>query len=83
MGSSFKKAIFDEHVHESLLGWAQKVKKRKGFKPTKEGGDASSHTNRASGSSDGIEMQKVVTESLLEAGNANITKALSPAPRAS
>ncbi|KAF3780199.1 MLO-like protein 1 [Nymphaea thermarum] len=83
MGSSFKKAIFDEHVHESLLGWAQKVKKRKGFKPIKEGGDTSTHTNRASGSSDGIEMQKVETESLLEAGNANIIKALSPAPRAS
>ncbi|XP_020261884.1 MLO-like protein 1 isoform X2 [Asparagus officinalis] len=32
MGSSFKKAIFEEHVQESLVGWAQKVKKRKGFR---------------------------------------------------
>ncbi|WOK96512.1 hypothetical protein Cni_G05219 [Canna indica] len=32
MGSYFKKAIFDEHVQEGLLGWAQKVKKRKGTK---------------------------------------------------
>lgn len=30
MGSSFKKQIFDEHVQESLLGWAQKARKRKG-----------------------------------------------------
>ncbi|KAJ6798487.1 MLO-like protein 1 isoform X2 [Iris pallida] len=28
MGSSFKNAIFDEHVQESLVGWAQKVKRR-------------------------------------------------------
>ncbi|XP_004290768.1 PREDICTED: MLO-like protein 1-like isoform 3 [Fragaria vesca subsp. vesca] len=29
MGSSFKKAIFDEHVQVGLVGWAQKVKKKK------------------------------------------------------
>ncbi|XP_008788294.2 MLO-like protein 1 [Phoenix dactylifera] len=29
MGSSFKKAIFDDHVREDLVGWAEKVKKRK------------------------------------------------------
>ncbi|MBA0699766.1 hypothetical protein Goari_001372, partial [Gossypium aridum] len=32
MGSSFKKAIFDEHVQVGLVGWAQKVKKKKGVK---------------------------------------------------
>ncbi|GAB2226367.1 hypothetical protein Droror1_Dr00022171 [Drosera rotundifolia] len=32
MGSSFKKAIFDEHVQAGLLGWAQKAKRRKGLK---------------------------------------------------
>ncbi|OAY76249.1 MLO-like protein 1 [Ananas comosus] len=30
MGSTFKKAIFDEHVQEGLVGWAQKAKKRRG-----------------------------------------------------
>ncbi|CAN6479226.1 unnamed protein product [Victoria cruziana] len=75
MGSAFQKAIFDEHVHENLVGWVQKAKKRKGFRPTKEGGDASSHTNKASGSSDGIQMQKIEAESLLEAGNANTINA--------
>lgn len=29
MGSYYKKAIFDEHVQEGLIGWANKVKKRK------------------------------------------------------
>ncbi|XP_072970661.1 MLO-like protein 1 [Typha angustifolia] len=28
MGSSFKKAIFDEHVQEGLVGWAQMARKR-------------------------------------------------------
>ncbi|MBA0632882.1 hypothetical protein Godav_001547 [Gossypium davidsonii] len=32
MGSSFKKSIFDEHVQVGLVGWAQKVKKKKGSK---------------------------------------------------
>ncbi|MBA0603201.1 hypothetical protein Gorai_003354 [Gossypium raimondii] len=32
MGSSFKKSIFDEHVQVGLVGWAQKVKKKKGVK---------------------------------------------------
>ncbi|CAA7396586.1 unnamed protein product [Spirodela intermedia] len=30
MGSTFKKEIFDEHVQVGLIGWAEKVKKRKG-----------------------------------------------------
>lgn len=39
MGSSFKKAVFDEHVQESLLGWAQKAKKKQALKAaTEEGG---------------------------------------------
>lgn len=29
MGSDFKKTMFDDHVHAGLLGWAQKVKKKK------------------------------------------------------
>uniref|UniRef100_A0A5K1BNR1 MLO-like protein n=13 Tax=Nymphaea colorata TaxID=210225 RepID=A0A5K1BNR1_9MAGN len=29
MGSSFKRAMFHEHVQESLVGWAQKAKKHK------------------------------------------------------
>ncbi|KAJ4757931.1 MLO-like protein [Rhynchospora pubera] len=32
MGSYFKKEIFDEHVQQGLVGWAQKVKKRTAHK---------------------------------------------------
>ncbi|CAL4893622.1 unnamed protein product [Urochloa decumbens] len=32
MGSNFKKEIFDVHVQQGLLGWAQMVKMRKGLK---------------------------------------------------
>ncbi|KAK8507524.1 hypothetical protein V6N11_073988 [Hibiscus sabdariffa] len=32
MGSSFKKAIFEEHVQVGLVGWAQKAKKKKTLK---------------------------------------------------
>ena len=31
MGTHFKKAIFDEHVQVGIVGWAQKVKKKKGL----------------------------------------------------
>uniref|UniRef100_A0A0D9WGK9 MLO-like protein n=1 Tax=Leersia perrieri TaxID=77586 RepID=A0A0D9WGK9_9ORYZ len=32
MGSSYKKEIFNDHVQQGVLGWAQKVKMRKGLK---------------------------------------------------
>lgn len=32
MGSNFKKAIFDEHVQAGILGWREKVKKKKGLR---------------------------------------------------
>ncbi|GMN36092.1 hypothetical protein TIFTF001_005758 [Ficus carica] len=32
MGSSFKKAIFEEHIQEGLVGWARQAKKNKGVK---------------------------------------------------
>ncbi|MBA0590790.1 hypothetical protein Gorai_019482 [Gossypium raimondii] len=36
MGSMFKKAIFEDHVQASLLGWAKKVKKKKALKQATE-----------------------------------------------
>jgi len=32
MGSTFKKAIFDEHVQAGILGWREKVKRKKGMR---------------------------------------------------
>jgi mlo protein len=39
MGTFFKKEIFDEHVQQSLVGWAQKAKRRKALK--NDGGSGS------------------------------------------
>ncbi|XP_022743467.1 MLO-like protein 1 [Durio zibethinus] len=36
MGSSFKKAIFDEHIQAGLVGWAQKAKKKNALKAATE-----------------------------------------------
>lgn len=32
MGSYYKKEIFNEHVQQGVLGWAEKAKKRSGLK---------------------------------------------------
>ncbi|KAK6930402.1 Mlo-related protein [Dillenia turbinata] len=37
MGSYYKKAIFDEHVQEGLVGWAQKARKNKGLRVAANG----------------------------------------------
>ncbi|KAL3507005.1 hypothetical protein ACH5RR_032387 [Cinchona calisaya] len=37
MGSSFKKAIFEEHIQEGLIGWAQKARKNKGLRKPENG----------------------------------------------
>ncbi|MQL76184.1 hypothetical protein Taro_008582 [Colocasia esculenta] len=58
MGSSFKKAIFDEHVQEGLVGWAQKVKKRKGAK-TVHGENSPSHRDSGEGSTAAVQMQNM------------------------
>lgn len=46
MGTFFKKEIFDEHVQQSLVGWAQKAKKRKALK--NNGGSGSGAAGSAS-----------------------------------
>ncbi|CAL9128120.1 unnamed protein product [Musa textilis] len=70
MGSYFKKAIFDEHVQEGLMDWAQKVKRRKGngFVRSSQGQDEPSRK---------IELQKLVhqTQSDLEEGRSAATSA--------
>ncbi|KAE8677352.1 MLO-like protein 15 [Hibiscus syriacus] len=57
MGSSFKKAIFDEHVQIGLVGWAQKAKKRKGLKATSQ---AAAEVNPEESPSVSIQMGSVL-----------------------
>ncbi|CAK7325027.1 unnamed protein product [Dovyalis caffra] len=46
MGSSFKKAIFDEHIQEGLVGWANKAKKRTVLRKAANGSSHSQITHR-------------------------------------
>nr|GMC59629.1 MLO-like protein 1 [Ipomoea batatas]GME14810.1 MLO-like protein 1 [Ipomoea batatas] len=50
MGTHFKRSIFDEHIQAGLVGWAQKVKQRKGLKAAFGGGASTD------GSSTGVQM---------------------------
>ncbi|KAL2935768.1 MLO-like protein 1 [Bienertia sinuspersici] len=48
MGSNFKKAIFDEHVQAGILGWREKVKKKKGLKGMANGTTAAGTSTNGS-----------------------------------
>lgn len=70
MGSFFKKAIFDEHVHEGLVGWQQKVKQKKALRAA-NGQDGSSQAGKSDGSSTVIQLQKMgQRDSKMEEGDA-------------
>lgn len=57
MGSSFKKAIFDEHVQAGILGWRDKVKKKK-LKESANG--STTGVSSTEGSTTGIQMARLV-----------------------
>ena len=48
MGSSFKKAIFEEHIQEGLVGWARTAKKNKGLRKAANGSTTTTTTTRGS-----------------------------------
>ncbi|XP_027118053.1 MLO-like protein 1 [Coffea arabica] len=59
MGSTFKKAIFEEHVQEGLVGWAQKARKNKGMRKVVN----ASTTQVGSKESPSVEMTQTQNES--------------------
>ncbi|KAL6978954.1 MLO-like protein 1 [Sarracenia purpurea var. burkii] len=64
MGSSFKKAIFDEHVQAGIVGWAQKVKRKKQLKTATNGsGEGKPPTE---GSAMGIQLGRVTRKESAE-----------------
>lgn len=74
MGTSFKRAIFEEHVQAGLLGWAEGAKRRKG-KGAAATGESSTIGNG------GVQMTNVPKESSIEEGTAIlISRAAQPAP---
>lgn len=67
MGTHFKKAIFDEHVQVGLVGWAERVRKKKEHKndhPTH--GQGSSHDGS---SSTGLQMASIFKRASAPEGN--------------
>lgn len=60
MGSSFKKAIFDQHIQEGLVGWARQAKKNKGLRKAANGNSAGSPPGAAA-----VQMTKVREEDAL------------------
>ncbi|XP_038989561.1 MLO-like protein 1 [Phoenix dactylifera] len=76
MGSSFKKAIFDENVQEGLVGWAQQVKKRKGMRVMNRESGSTSTLQSGNGTSVGIPLQNLVIpkDHLMEEGKAEIVE---------
>lgn len=65
MGSNFKKAIFDEHVQAGILGWRDKVKKKKALKDAVNGSTASGTSTE--GPTTRIQMARLIQK---ENGNA-------------
>ncbi|XVE55021.1 hypothetical protein DITRI_Ditri03aG0127600 [Diplodiscus trichospermus] len=60
MGSSYKKAIFEEHIHEGLVGWAQKAKKKNKGNAPKMSSNGSSQVGPKEESPLVLEMAEVV-----------------------
>ncbi|KAJ4968426.1 hypothetical protein NE237_015127 [Protea cynaroides] len=79
MGSSFKKAIFEEHIQEGLVGWHQKAKRKKGLRAAANG---SCHVDSQDGSTEGIQLGKVTEkESAMEEGKAQTVESSSTSGR--
>lgn len=76
MGSSFKKAIFEERVQVGLLDWAGKVKRKKGLKAAVDASGSGSSGSGAgpgngqaasnNGSTLGIQLGRLVHKSSAE-----------------
>lgn len=50
MGSTFKKAIFDQHVQAGILGWREKVKRKKAMRGSTNGSTQAGSTTSTEGS---------------------------------
>ncbi|EHA8586697.1 putative MLO-like protein 15 [Cocos nucifera] len=76
MGSSFKKAIFDENVREGLVGWAHQVRKRKGKRMVNRESGSTSAPQSSNGTSVGIPLQNLLVpkDSVMEEGKAEIAE---------
>ncbi|KAL6899748.1 hypothetical protein ACP4OV_006406 [Aristida adscensionis] len=69
MGSSFKKAMFDENISEGISVWAQNARRRKRMPPTNNGGHNSSIVE---GNGGAVQMTNARREVAIEQGTARL-----------
>ncbi|CAM8886842.1 unnamed protein product [Rhodiola kirilowii] len=62
MGTHFKKAIFEEHVQVGLVGWAQKVKNKRGLKAAAAA--AANNSSSQGGTPDGSSTARIQLSNL-------------------
>lgn len=68
MGTHFKKSIFDEHVQVGLVGWAQKVKKKKGLKGMVTGSSHGSSTSGGPSTGAAVQMGEIGRKESAQSG---------------
>lgn len=78
MGTSFKKEIFEQHVQDGLIGWAQKAKHRKGARSI-EGSVSHNNADSRPRTSADTQMQELLETDkervyLMEEGKAGISE---------
>ncbi|XP_062020618.1 MLO-like protein 1 [Rosa rugosa] len=77
MGTSFKKAIFEDHVQVGLVGWAQKVKKKKAAAAdasSSGSGSVQASSHGGIGSALGIQMGKLAKKATKPEENISVQK---------
>ncbi|KHN19980.1 MLO-like protein 1 [Glycine soja] len=71
MGTHYKRAIFNEHLQQNIVGWAQKAKKRKGLKADGNPGQGSSQES----ANTGIQLGSIFKKASAPGGSSSATKA--------
>ncbi|XP_020229189.1 MLO-like protein 1 [Cajanus cajan] len=81
MGTHYKRAIFNEHLQQNIVGWAQKAKRRKGLKAETEShsGQGSAHESSGAGagagSATGIQLGSIFKKASAPGDSTSVPKA--------
>lgn len=77
MGTHYKRAIFNEHLQGTIIGWAEKAKKKKGQKADSQPEQGSSHEGAATaGAGAGVQLATIFQK------RASAPENTTPVPRA-
>ncbi|KAL2346022.1 hypothetical protein Fmac_000022 [Flemingia macrophylla] len=81
MGTHYKRAIFNEHLQQNIVGWAQKAKRRKGLKDSLPGQGRSDESAgdgagaAGDGSAPGIQLGSIFRKASAPGDSASVSKA--------